>query len=74
MNIHYHGDLTEGDLEGLQYPDLKPCPFCGGAAYWDELDIECEGNPTCYVRPRVTGCDTIEEAATAWNTRHGATS
>ena len=51
-------------------PELKPCPFCGGHAYSDEVDekplfwVECR---ECGVNGRI--CPTQASAITAWNTR-----
>lgn len=49
--------------------DLKPCPFCGGEARMESVDlgvfwVECKN---CYAE---TICaDTEDEAAAAWNRR-----
>jgi hypothetical protein len=52
--------MTSNDM-----PELKPCPFCGGAAYKHIVSIRCKG---CDVRFRPPTADD-DELITAWNTR-----
>ena len=44
---------------------LKPCPFCGGKAFWDS---EFSG-VYCHCGAEITFCESDKEAAERWNTR-----
>lgn len=58
--------------------NLKPCPFCGGKADFDERQcndefaycVECV-TPDCDCFVRTVWCATKEEAAEMWNRRTG---
>lgn len=77
-SLHDNG-LTESDNEPM-YPDTLPCPFCGVEAWFDcdmadesKVYVYCP-NSACPIEDiRTESFETMEEAATAWNTRHGAT-
>lgn len=59
--------------------ELKPCPFCGGAArldnYLEEAGVECLICRATILRPHGEFCDGsgIERAASAWNARAALT-
>ena len=58
----------DGDCE-KNAPALKPCPFCSSenayvANYGEKIAIEC---PNCDCSTKL--CDTMDEAADAWNMR-----
>lgn len=46
-------------------PALKPCPFCGGKAFWDS---EFSG-VYCHCGAEITFCESDKEAAEKWNSR-----
>lgn len=61
-------DRINGDCEE-NVPALKPCPFCSSknayiADYGERKAVEC---PNCDCSTKL--CDTIDEAADAWNMR-----
>lgn len=53
-------------------PEIKPCPFCGAEAEWDEIEVgiialccsECKT-----IGPHCDGEQSHEEAARKWNCR-----
>ena len=50
---------------------LKPCPFCGNEAEFDEWKIFCIRclNGDCDIKPQTDWFNTKEEAIEAWNRR-----
>jgi ssDNA-binding Zn-finger/Zn-ribbon topoisomerase 1 len=55
-------------------PALKPCPFCGGEAEYDEpmpgeFLVGCHAKNDCAVYTVAGPCKTLAEAAEAWNKR-----
>lgn len=57
-------------------PELKPCPFCGGEADYEEADLAGDSrksvgchNEDCYGYQSVATHATYGEAAKAWNKR-----
>lgn len=58
-------------------PFLKPCPFCGGKAVFEEGEmfnftvscVENDGSVECVAHQAMTEYKTKWEAARAWNTR-----
>lgn len=71
-------EKEELDKERIE-KSLKTCPFCDGHAYLDALDSYYEDrwyvthdSVDCPVDAIETPCfKTMQEAADAWNTRHG---
>lgn len=66
--IDYILDRIAGDCE-KNAPALKSCPFCSSenayiANYGERIAVEC---PNCECSTKL--CDTIDEAADAWNMR-----
>lgn len=57
--LHHKDDEEQSKLE------LKPCPFCGGKAFWDS---EFSG-VYCHCGAEITFCESDKEAAEKWNTR-----
>lgn len=61
----------------VEASELKPCPFCGGAALLKKYDKQNYGADEFYVicppcdliRDQAWGCSTEAEAIAAWNTR-----
>ena len=62
-------------------PELKPCPFCGGPAGFEECTPEqfphttwsvgCRNeNEDCIATQMIASFSRKEEAAKAWNQRH----
>jgi len=50
--------------------DLKPCPFCGGAAVVVPDDNDCWSFVECkFCAAQSDGCRTKEDAIAAWNRR-----
>jgi Lar family restriction alleviation protein len=45
--------------------ELKPCPFCGGKAFWDS-DFS---GVYCHCGAEITFCESDKEAAEKWNIR-----
>lgn len=47
---------------------LKPCPFCGGEARFDDMEMQVQCTTrSCTGQARMF--DTAAQAITAWNTR-----
>jgi Lar family restriction alleviation protein len=61
----------------MSAPELKPCPFCGNAAYTDLETAAIMGARTSHdfaiacrwCEVSAPGRNTFDEAVTAWNTR-----
>ena len=53
------------DAEEQSKLELKPCPFCGGKAFWDS---EFSG-VYCHCGAEITFCESDKEAAEKWNSR-----
>lgn len=57
--------LHNKDIEEQSKLELKPCPFCGGKAFWDS---EFSG-VYCHCGAEITFLESDEEAAEKWNSR-----
>lgn len=57
--MHHKDDEEQSKLE------LKPCPFCGGKAFFDS---EFSG-VYCYCGAELTFCESDKESAEKWNSR-----
>lgn len=61
-----------------QVQELKPCPFCGGHPKVGETNTGVPGMEDCgyaFVECCIVHAhseESVEDAITAWNTRHGA--
>jgi hypothetical protein len=55
--------------------ETRPCPWCGQKPVIDKIvhvglvELKCNNNKHCKVRPTTGLCDSIEEATIIWNQR-----
>ena len=73
----YAGNMCRYAWLDLEHKEvLKPCPFCGGKAAMERMDVsDCKyrvrcSNVKCKIVLRTRWLKSAEEAAEDWNRRH----